>query len=66
MAEHSMCQPGLPCPHGDGHDGSPALPLFHSAKSLGLRFSLTLLSDSAPSPSSVSLTFCAFHGVSLA
>ena len=23
IAEHSMCHPGLPSPHGDAHFGSP-------------------------------------------
>ena len=31
-----MCQPGRPVPHGDGHDGSPGLAAFHSAKSSGV------------------------------
>ncbi len=34
MAEHSMCQPGLPCPHGLGHLGSSSAN-FHNAKSSG-------------------------------
>ncbi len=38
MAEHSMCQPGRPGPHGLGQDGSPGLAAFHSAKSRGSRF----------------------------
>jgi hypothetical protein len=33
MAEHSMCQPGLPGPHGDAQEGSPGFAAFHSAKS---------------------------------
>src|SRR5688572_17219740 len=37
MAEHSMCQPGRPLPHGESHDGSFGLADFHSAKSAGLR-----------------------------
>ncbi len=40
IAEHSMCQPGRPRPHGLGHDavaGSPSFALFHSAKSRGSR-----------------------------
>lgn len=32
-----MCQPGLPLPHGDPQSGSPALDLFHKAKSLASR-----------------------------
>ena len=39
IAEHSMCQPGRPSPHGELHIGSPGLLAFHSAKSLGWRFS---------------------------
>ncbi len=37
MAEHSMCQPGRPRPHGDSHTGSPGLAAFHSAKSYGVK-----------------------------
>jgi hypothetical protein len=37
MAEHSMCQPGRPRPHGESHAGSPGLAAFHSAKSAGFR-----------------------------
>src|SRR5699024_7754885 len=36
MAEHSMCQPGRPRPHGEGQEaviGSSGLCAFHSAKS---------------------------------
>ena len=35
MTEHSMCQPGLPGPHGLSHDGSPGLAPFQSTKSSG-------------------------------
>ncbi len=38
IAEHSMCQPGRPSPHGLSHDGSPGLADFHSAKSATCRF----------------------------
>src|SRR6476646_4295659 len=38
MTEHSMCQPGLPLPHGESHDGSPGLAAFHSTKSSGSSF----------------------------
>ena len=38
IAEHSMCQPGRPGPHGLSHAGSPGLAPFHSAKSSGSRF----------------------------
>lgn len=37
IVEHSMCHPGLPLPHGDSQQGSPALDLFHKAKSLASR-----------------------------
>ena len=37
IAEHSMCQPGRPRPHGLGQDGSPGLARFHRAKSRGSR-----------------------------
>jgi hypothetical protein len=37
MAEHSMCQPGRPAPHGEGHDGSPGFAAFQSAKSAAAR-----------------------------
>ena len=36
MAEHSMCQPGLPLPQGLSQPGSPSLDGFHSTKSAGL------------------------------
>ena len=49
-----MCQPGLPAPQGDGHDGSPGLDDFHSAKSDGCAFSLVDADDSCPSASAVS------------
>lgn len=38
MVEHSMCQPGLPWPHGDSQYGSRGFDLFQSAKSLESRF----------------------------
>ena len=37
MVEHSMCQPGLPLPHGDSQNGSWGLDLFQRAKSLESR-----------------------------
>src|SRR3569833_2324418 len=45
------CQPGRPGPHGLGQYGSPALLLFHRAKSPGLFLPPRLL-DREPSPSS--------------
>ena len=38
MAEHSMCHPGLPGPHGLSQSG-PSWVLFQRAKSRGLRLS---------------------------
>ncbi len=49
-----MCQPGLPCPHGDGHEvSSPGLLAFHSAKSCGFSFTAVLPGTSS-SPWSMS------------
>lgn len=39
IAEHSICQPGLPFPQGESQAGSPALLFFHKAKSFGECFS---------------------------
>ena len=55
MAEHSTCQPGLPLPHGDGHDGSPGLLPFHNAKSWEFLFTLLW---SWPGKKKQQLTFC--------
>jgi len=33
MTEHSICHPGRPGPHGEGHEGSPDLEAFQIAKS---------------------------------
>jgi len=33
IAEHSMCQPGLPGPHDESQEGSPGFDAFHRAKS---------------------------------
>lgn len=54
IAEHSMCHPGLPSPHGEFHFGSPSLLFFHNAKSCGdrLRISEVELSDPSPSANS--------------
>lgn len=38
MAEHSICQPGLPSPHGEVHFGSPSLDFFQRAKSARLKY----------------------------
>ena len=37
MTTHSVCHPGRPGPHGESHDGSPALAAFQSTKSMGAR-----------------------------
>ena len=55
IAEHSMCQPGRPRPHGLSHDGSPSSN-FHSAKSSGSRFAAST-SIRAPDLSSSTLFF---------
>ena len=51
MAEHSMCHPGRPGPHGESHAGSPSLAAFQSAKSTGLRLPSST-STRAPADSS--------------
>jgi len=33
IAEHSICQPGRPSPHGEGHFGYLGFAAFQSAKS---------------------------------
>ena len=51
IAEHSMCQPGRPRPHGESHDvSSPSLCAFQSAKSSGSSFRSA---PSTPSPWSI-------------
>ena len=55
IAEHSMCHPGRPLPHGESHDGSPGFDIFHKAKSVSLRFSGDFSSVRAPSPSANAL-----------
>ena len=51
IAEHSMCQPGRPGPHGLSHDGSPGFAAFQSAKSRGSRLRSST-STRAPASSS--------------
>ena len=53
MAEHSRCQPGRPRPHGVGHDGSPGLAAFHSAKSRGSRLRVSPTESPAACISSI-------------
>ena len=36
MAEHSMCQPGRPWPHGLSHAGSPGLAAFPQREVAGV------------------------------
>ena len=51
IAEHSMCQPGRPRPHGESHEvSSPSLCAFQSAKSSG---SSLRSAPSTPSPWSI-------------
>jgi len=38
IAEHSICQPGLPFPHGESKAGSLALLFFQRAKSNSYSF----------------------------
>ena len=45
---HSMCQPGRPSPHGDGHVGSPGLAFFQRAKSSGDALLLADVDPAAP------------------
>lgn len=45
MVEHSMCQPGLPLPHGEPQKGSWGFAAFHSAKSLACRLSESTAND---------------------
>ena len=40
IAEHSMCQPGRPGPHGSGQEGSPGFAAFHRAKSSAIALAL--------------------------
>ncbi len=51
MAEHSMCQPGRPRPHGLSQEGSPGLADFQRAKSRGSRLRSST-STRAPASSS--------------
>merc|ERR1719502_741232 len=62
MAEHSMCQPGLPAPHGLSQVGSPGLDAFQSAKS---RSSLLVNVVEANFPSAINPWFPMFSGHSL-
>ena len=50
IAEHSICHPGLPFPHGLSQLGSPSLANFQSAKSLWSLFPEPVLSTLPPAP----------------
>ncbi len=51
MAEHSMCQPGKPGPHGESQTISRCSPArFHSAQSAWKRFPCAVDSPVAPCP----------------
>ena len=54
ITTHSLCQPGRPSPHGDGHDGSPGLASFHSTKSAGWRLPSAPTTSRSPPPASMS------------
>ena len=51
MTTHSVCHPGRPGPHGEGHVGSPGLAAFQRAKSSGERLP-SATSTRAPARSS--------------
>ena len=59
MAEHSRCQPGLPCPHGEFHEGSFSEDGFHKTKSEGF-FLFSDISTLAPEISSSKFLFESF------
>ena len=60
ITTHSLCQPGRPSPHGDGHAGSPGFDSFQSAKSAGWCFwSAPKISRSPPPASMSSSDWCA-------
>jgi hypothetical protein len=50
MAEHSMCQPGRPRPHGESQPTAPSFSshAFHKAKSPTLSFSYSSWATRAP------------------
>ena len=54
MTTHSLCQPGRPSPHGAGHEGSPGLENFQSAKSAGWRLAPAPSTSRSPPPSTMS------------
>lgn len=47
-------EPSWPSPWGEGHDGSPGLDIFHSAKSAGCRFAEAPTTSRSPPPASIS------------
>ena len=51
MTEHSICQPGLPLPNLDSHEGSPSFDFFHKTKSARDFLSSVMLLDVKRSPS---------------
>ena len=56
ITEHSRCQPGLPFPHGDSHDGSLSVDGFHNTKSAGF-FLFSETSTLAPAINSSKFLF---------
>ena len=59
IAEHSMCQPGRPSPHGLGQNTSPSsgTRAFQSAKSARDSFSYSSLLTRSPARISSKLSF---------
>src|SRR3989338_4589305 len=57
IAEHSICQPGLPAPQGLFHDGSPGCADFQSAKSCAASLSYSSELTRAPARNARFLRF---------
>ena len=66
IAEHSICHPGLPLPHGESQLGSPGFDAFQRAKSLSDFFSVPSVFDNDPSPSASAAALPMASGTSLA
>jgi len=61
MAEHSICQPGLPSPISVAQKGSPPFFPFHRAKSRTSSFSYSIASTVAPGFICERSIFASFH-----
>ena len=66
IAEHSICQPGRPFPHGESQLGSPGFDAFQRAKSLSDFFSLLYVFANDPSPSARAAALPTASGTSFA